>query len=252
MRQSKDAPAESGVLHGIGIGPGDPRLVTLKAWELLSRAPVIAYPAPETGPSLTREIVAPHLEARQSAFIEIPLRMPICKERFPARAAYDQAEALLSAELRAGKDVAVLCEGDPFLYGSFMYLFARMTRKFPVEIVPGVSSIHACAAAIETPLAARDDRVSIVPAGLPDERIMESIQATETCVLVKVGRHIARLRRLLAAASLLERAHYIEYAAMERQRLLPLREYERDAAPYFSVIVVYRDGEAGGFRKETP
>ena len=239
-------------LYGLGVGPGDPQLITLKALEILRRVPVVAWPAPETGASLTREIVAPHLGARDEPFEEVALRMPIETGRFPAQEAYDRAERLLGAHLRAGRDVAVLCEGDPFLYGSFMYLFARMVRAFRVEVVAGVSSIHACAAALGRPLGARDDRVCILPATLPEARLMEAVLAAETCVLIKVGRHLARVRAMLRRAGLLECARYIEYATMSRQRLLPLERFDGDAAPYFSMILVHRGGEARTFGDAAP
>ena len=238
---------KTGTLYGIGVGPGDPQLLTLKALELLQRAAVIAYPAPETGASLTREIVAPHLSARSDAYEEIALRMPIRGGRFPAEEAYDRAETLLAGHLRAGRDVVVLCEGDPFLYGSFMYLFARMVKAFPVEVVAGVSSIHAAGAALGRPLGAQNDRVGILPATLPEARLMEGILAVETSVLVKVGQHIARMRAMLQRAGLLDCAHYMEYATMNRQRFLPLKDFAGDSAPYFSMILVYRGGAARGF-----
>ena len=241
--------AQQGTLYGVGVGPGDPQLITLKALELLQRAPVIAYPAPEQGESLTRQIVAPHLQARSDDFIEIALRMPIQSERFPAQEAYDQAEVLLSEQLRNGRDVVVLCEGDPFLYGSFMYLFARMVAAFRVEVVAGVSSINACAAALGRPLSARDDRVSILPASLPEESLMETLLASETCVLIKVGRHLAKLRAMLSKAQLLESASYVEYATMSKQRLLPLKDFVGESAPYFSMILVHRSGDARALRK---
>ena len=233
-----------GTLYGIGVGPGDPQLITLKALGLLQQTPVIAYPAPERGESLTRRIVAPHLDARNDTFEEIALRMPIENSCFPTHEAYDHAETLLSDRLRKGKNIAVLCEGDPFLYGSFMYLFARMVQKFRVEVVAGVSSINACAAVLGKPLCARNDRVSVLPAGLPEVRLLESLRASETCVLIKVGRHLGKLREILRGAKLLESASYVEYATMSKQRFLPLEKFEGDVAPYFSMILVYRNGEA--------
>jgi precorrin-2/cobalt-factor-2 C20-methyltransferase len=136
----------AGTAYGLGVGPGDPELITVKALALLRRCPVIAYPAPETGDSLARRIVSPHLEDR--APIEYAIRMPIEAARFPAEAVYDRAARELGAHLEAGRDVAVLCQGDPFFYGSFMYLFARLARRFTVVVVPGVSSLTACAASM--------------------------------------------------------------------------------------------------------
>ena len=239
-----------GTLYGVGVGPGDPQLITLKALRLLQRTPVIAYPAPERGESLTRQIVTSHLDTRGDTFEEIILRMPIEVSRFPAQEAYDYAEQILSDRLREGKDIAVLCEGDPFLYGSFMYLFVRMVQKFRVEVIAGVSSINACAAALGKPLCARDDRMSVLPAGLSELRLLESLQASETCVLIKVGRHLGRLRKMLRSLGLLESASYVEYATMGRQQILPLEKFEGDIAPYFSMVLVHRDGDARGLWRE--
>ena len=124
----------TGTLYGLGIGPGDPELITLKALRLLRAAPVLAYPAPEHGESLARRIIAPHLDGER---IEVAIRMPLVEARFPAQQVYDRAAEELGEHLDADRDVAVLCEGDPFFYGSFMYLFGRMAERFPVEVVPG-------------------------------------------------------------------------------------------------------------------
>ena len=128
----------TGTLYGLGIGPGDPELITLKALKRLQAVPVIAYPAPQEGDSLARAIVAPHLDGAQR---EIAIRMPMVAARFPAQEVYDRAAEAIGGELEAGRDVAVLCEGDPFFYGSFMYLFGRMAERYPVEVIPGVSSL---------------------------------------------------------------------------------------------------------------
>ena len=132
----------SGTVYGLGVGPGDPELLTLKALRILRAAPVIAYPAPETGDSFARQIVAPHLPGGQQ---EIAIRMPLGDGQFPKAAVYDAAAAAIAGRVADGLDVAVLCEGDPFFYGSFMYLYARLVVSCPVQVVPGVSSLMACA-----------------------------------------------------------------------------------------------------------
>ncbi len=124
-----------GILHGLGVGPGDPELITRKALRLLRAADLVAYPALEDGDSLARTIVADHLvEGVEEYAIRIPMRV----ERFPAQEVYDRAAGHLGAALDAGRAVVVLCEGDPFFYGSFMYLFGRMAERHRVEVVPGV------------------------------------------------------------------------------------------------------------------
>ena len=231
----------AGTAWGLGVGPGDPELITLKAARILKSAPVIAYPAPDAGDSLARAIAAPHLPGGQ---IEIVVRTPMTADRFPAQEVYDRAAAEIGAHLDEGRDVAVLCEGDPFFYGSFMYLYARLALRWRVEVVPGVSSLTACAAAARAPLAARDDVLTVIPATLPEPELMRRLEAGEAAALVKVGRHLAKARRVLGAHGLLETARYVERATMAAERVLPLADVVDDAAPYFSMILVHRRRDA--------
>ncbi len=231
----------TGRLYGLGIGPGDPELITLKALRVLQTAAVVAYPAPEVGESLARRIAAPHLDGRQE---EIAIRMPIHDASFPKDDIYDGAAEDLGRHLAAGRDVAVLCEGDPFFYGSFMYLFGRMAERFPVEVVPGVSSLTACAAALGAPLAARNDVLTVIPAPLDEATLRSRLEQAEAAAIIKVGRHLPKVRRVLADLGLLEAARYIEHATMTSQRVLPMASLPEDAAPYFSMILVHRRGEA--------
>ncbi|MDJ0946725.1 MAG: precorrin-2 C(20)-methyltransferase [Kiloniellales bacterium] len=231
----------TGRLYGLGIGPGDPELITLKALRVLQAAAVVAYPAPEVGESLARRIAAPHLDGRQE---EIAIRMPIHDASFPKDDIYDGAAETLGRHLEAGRDVAVLCEGDPFFYGSFMYLFGRMAERYPLEVVPGVSSLTACAAALGAPLAARNDVLTVVPAPLDEAALRARLEQAEAAAIIKVGRHLPKVRRVLDALGLLERARYIEHATMASQRVLPLAFLPDDAAPYFSMILVHRRREA--------
>ncbi len=166
----------SGKLYGLGLGPGDPELLTLKAHRILTSAPVVAYPAPDSGQSFARRIVAPYLLASQ---IEVPIVVPMRIERFPAQEIYDVAAREISVHLDASRDVAVLCEGDPFFYGSFMYLFERLADRYATEVVPGVSSMMASAAALGRPLAARNDILSVVPGPLEDKVLRARIEAAD-------------------------------------------------------------------------
>jgi precorrin-2/cobalt-factor-2 C20-methyltransferase len=235
--------AMSGTLYGIGVGPGDPELITLKAHRLLTQAPIIAYPAPDTGESFARAIVARYLSADQ---IEVPIVVPMRVARFPARAIYDQAAATLAAHLNAGRDVVVLCEGDPFFYGSFMYLHARLAGRYPVEIIPGISSVMAGGAALGRPLAARNDVLSVIPAPLPDERISAQIAMADAVAIIKLGRHFSRIRTLLEKMNLTASSAYLERISLGHERVLPLASVREDSAPYFSMILIYKGGEAWG------
>lgn len=231
----------TGTAIGIGVGPGDPELMTLKGARILSKVSVVAYPAPETGESLARRIAAPHLPEGAT---EIAIRMPLSANRFPVEDVYDRAAQEIESHLEAGRDVAILCEGDPFFYGSFMYLFARLSEDWPVEVVPGVSSLTACAAVSRKALAALNDVLTVLPATLPDEILRERLAATDAAAIIKVGRHLPRIRALLETLELSDNAEYIEHATMADEAHSPLSELENAKAPYFSMILVHRRGAA--------
>jgi precorrin-2/cobalt-factor-2 C20-methyltransferase len=230
----------TGTLYGIGVGPGDPELITLKALRILQDCPVIAYPAPSAGESMARAIAAPHLCGDQ---VEITIAMPLDGGHGPIEAAYDQGATEVAAHLDAGRDVAALCEGDPFFYGSFMYLFGRLAEKHKVEVVPGVSSLLAGPAALGAPIASRDDTLLVAPATLPEEILRARLEGTDAAVIIKVGRHLDKVRRVLDDLGITGKAHYIEHATMANQHIAPLAE-AGPKAPYFSMVVVHKRGEA--------
>ncbi len=227
-------------LYGLGVGPGDPELMTLKAHRILSTAKIIAYPAPDTGPSFAREIVNEYI--REDA-TEIPIIIPMRTQRFPALEIYDEAARTIAHHLDCGEDVAVLCEGDPFFYGSFMYLFARLNTQYRIEIVPGVSSLMACAAEFGRPLAARNDVLTIIPAPLAADQIKRQLEKTDAAAIIKIGRHYDKVCSILDELGLLERAGYVERASLPNQKIARLSHANIDKAPYFSMILVYRGGE---------
>jgi precorrin-2/cobalt-factor-2 C20-methyltransferase len=231
----------SGRLYGLGVGPGDPELITVKALRLLRAAPVVAYPAPDDGASFARAVVARWLSPAQR---EIVIRVPMETARFPAQAVYDQAAEEIAAELGAGRDVAALCQGDPFFYGSFMYLFGRLAERFPVEVVPGVSSLTACAAAARWPLAAREDVLTVLPASLAEQQLLCRLAESEACAIIKLGRHFAKVRAVLDRLGLAAAARYVERASLASERVLPLDAVAAEAVPYFSMILVHRRGAA--------
>lgn len=231
----------AGTLYGLGVGPGDPELITLKACRILGEVPVIAWPAPEEGPSMARAIAAPHIPDGRT---EIAIRMPITAARFPAQQVYDSAAEEISAHLAAGRDVAVLCEGDPFLYGSFMYLYGRLAGDFPVVVVPGISSLMAAAAASGAPLVARNDVLTVVPGTLSEDGLEARLDTVEAAAILKIGRNLPKVRAVLDRLGLTDRAIYVERATHEEQKVMPLADAPTDGAPYFSLILLHRRGDA--------
>ncbi len=230
----------TGILYGIGVGPGDPELITVKALKILQRSKVVAYPAPDVGESFARAIAAEHMLGDAE---EIPIVIPMRSERFPARLVYDEAAKRIEAHLAAGISVTVLCEGDPFFYGSFMYLHERLADRYRCEIVPGVSSLMASAAALGRPLAARNDVLTVIPAPLDDRAIAAKLAAADAVAIIKVGRHFARMVRLIDQAGLTAHACFLERISLSNQKIMRLADAQFETAPYFSMILIYRGAE---------
>ncbi len=229
----------TGKLIGVGLGPGDPDLITLKSARLIEGAQVIAYPALPGTESFARRIAAGHISENTH---EIVMEIPMTTARGPAQAAYDLGAARIAEALDLGQDVVVLCEGDPFFYGSFMYLHARLAERYEVEVVPGVTSVSASAARAGRPLTARNDTLATIPAPLDDATIRRRMESADSVVVLKVGRHLVRIRALLTELGLVENAVYIEHATLANEVILPLADAP-DPAPYFSMILVTKGAD---------
>jgi len=230
-------------LLGVGVGPGDPELMTLKALRALKEADAIVHFAKAGCASRARAIAAAHL---CNGVTEIPLFYPITTElsrasdgyRDALRAFYDGAAKKIAAHLEEGRRVAVICEGDPLFYGSYMHLHTRLAPRFPVEIVPGVTGISGCWSAAATPIAQGDDVFTVLPATLPEGEIARRLADADAAVVMKVGRHLPKLRRALSKSGRLQRAIYVERGTMSDAKLMPLSAKGDDAAPYFAVVLV--------------
>jgi len=229
----------TGILYGVGLGPGAPDLVTLRAARLIESATVVAYPTLAGAASFARAIAA---DLIAPGTIEIVMDVPMSVERAPAQAAYDKSAAEIAASLDAGQDVVCLCEGDPFFYGSFMYLFARLSADYRVEVVPGVTSVTACAARAGMPLVARNERLTVLPGPLPEDQLRARIEGAESVVIMKVGRHLAKIRGVIDALGLTDGAVYVERATLPQEVILPLADAP-EKAPYFSMILLTKGAD---------
>ncbi len=229
----------TGVLYGVGLGPGAADLMTLRAARLIEGAAVVAYPSLAGGDSFARSIAADLISADAQ---EIVMDVPMTVERAPAQAAYDQGATDIAAALDAGRDVVCLCEGDPFFYGSFMYVYARLADRYQVEVVPGVTSITACAARAGMPLAARNERLTVLPGPLPEAELRARIDGAESVVIMKVGRHMSKIRGVIDALGLTDRAVYVERATLPQEVVLPLADAP-EKAPYFSMILLTKGAD---------
>jgi precorrin-2 C20-methyltransferase/precorrin-3B C17-methyltransferase len=232
----------TGRLFGVGVGPGDPELMTIRARRRIAEADVIAYPVARHGNSVARAVAAPYLRPDQ---LELELMYPVTTEETDHPGGYDgalcefydRAAARIAEHLDAGRDVAVLCEGDPFFYGSYMYLHERLAQRYETEVIPGVTGFSAAAAAAGTPLAKRDDVLSILPGTLPPDVLAARLRICDAAVVMKLGRTFAAVRAAAERAGVAERGVYVERASSPRQRIAALAEIE-GLVPYMSLVLV--------------
>jgi precorrin-2 C20-methyltransferase / precorrin-3B C17-methyltransferase len=236
----------SGRLYGVGLGPGDPELITRKAARLITEADVVAYHAGRQGSSIARTIAA---DLIREDVIEEQLVYPVTTgiTEHPGGYAgamadfYEEAAARLAAHLEAGRDVVLLAEGDPLFYGSYMYMHDRLATRFETEVVPGVTSVAAASAAVASPLVRQTDVLTILPGTLPEPELARRLADTQGAVVMKLGRTFPAVRRALEAAGRLGDAYYVERASTGRQRVLPVKDVDPTEVPYFSIIVVAGD-----------
>jgi precorrin-2 C20-methyltransferase/precorrin-3B C17-methyltransferase len=232
----------AGRLFGVGVGPGDPELVTLKAQRVIAAADVIAYPTAGHGRSVARRIAAPYFRGDQ---IEAPLTFPVTTGEtdhpggyeVALRDFYDLCAAEIARHLDAGRDVAVLCEGDPFFYGSYMYIHERLASRYATEVVPGVTSFSAAAAAAGTPLARRDDVLTVLPGTLAPDVLAARLRTSDAAVVLKLSREFDGVRAAAERAGVADRCVYVERASTDAERVAPLRAVDDDP-PYMSLLLV--------------
>jgi precorrin-2/cobalt-factor-2 C20-methyltransferase len=232
-----------GKLIGVGVGPGDPELVTLKAARTLGEAEVVAFFAKRGEAGHARRIASPHLRA---SVTELPLIFPVTTEipkgsagyRDALCAFYDGAAEKIAQELASGRNVVVLCEGDPLFYGSYMHVHARLAPRFSAEIVAGVTGMSGCWSAAGAPMAQGDDVLTVLPATLPEAELTRRLSDADAAVVMKIGRHLPKLRRALQCSGRLDRALYVERGTMADAKMLPLAAKRDDEAPYFAIVLV--------------
>jgi len=232
-----------GRLYGVGIGPGDPELLTVKATRVIAQSQVVAFFAKAGRRGNARAIVDCWLKP---SHVELPLLYPMTTESHfddqpygqALASFYQESAAAIAAHLELGANVALLSEGDPLLYGSFMHLFVRLRERFKVTIVPGVASICGAWGAAKSPMTWGDDSMVVLPATLPLEELIRRLALADAAVVMKIGRNFARAREALAAAGMAERAIYVERATMTGEAVMPLKDKPDGATPYFSMILV--------------
>jgi precorrin-2 C20-methyltransferase / precorrin-3B C17-methyltransferase len=234
--------ASGGVLYGVGLGPGDPELVTVKAARLIARADVVAYHSARHGRSIARSIAAPYLRGDQ---IEEPLVYPVTTESTPGdyEAAieefYELAAARLMAHLAEGRDVVLLAEGDPLFYSSYMHMHKRIRSRFRTEIVPGITSVSAASAALAMPLVEGNDVLTVLPGTIGREELVQRLNGTGAAAIMKLSRSYADVHDALKESGRLPQAYYVERASAGAQQLIePAGDVDPTAVPYMSIVIV--------------
>jgi precorrin-2/cobalt-factor-2 C20-methyltransferase len=233
----------SGRLIGVGVGPGDPDLLTLKAVRAMQSADVVAHFAKAGNASNARTTVRQFL---RPGVTELPLLYPITTER-PAsdpeyrsviQGFFDEAATAVATHLDAGRTVAVLSEGDPLFFGSYMHLHVRLMKHYPTDVIPGVTGMSGCWSAAGLPIVQGDDVLTVLPGTLDEAELIRRFRENDPTVVMKVGRNLSKVRRALVAAGRLNNAIYVERGTMDDEQLMPLVEKPDDGAPYFAIVLV--------------
>lgn len=232
-----------GRLTGVGTGPGDPELLTLKAVRVLQEADVVTFFCKKGSAGNGRAIVDAHL---RPGVIELPLVYPVTTEthkedrnyKEPIAAFFDRSAEDVARHLEEGRNVAVLSEGDPLFYGSYMHLHVRLAHRYTTEVVAGVTAMSGCWSVAGLPLVQGDDILSILPGTLPEGSLAERLAGTDGAVIMKVGRNLPKIRRALQSADKLSQAVYVERGTMASGKVCRLEERDESPAPYFSLILV--------------
>jgi precorrin-2/cobalt-factor-2 C20-methyltransferase len=232
-----------GVLHVVGVGPGDPELMTLKAVRIVAGSPVIAHFAKRGQPGHAREIAHAHIAPRSRELrFEYPFTTEIAVDdpryRDGITSFYAECAARLAEELDIGADVALLCEGDPFFYGSSLALVDRLASSYRSVVVPGVTGMSGCWTQARTPMTHGDDVLTVLPGTLDQEQLAAHLAGGDAAVIIKVGRNLEKIRAALRHADVLDRAIYVERGTMAGERVVPFTALESQSAPYFSLVLV--------------
>ncbi|SON56601.1 Precorrin-2 C(20)-methyltransferase [Hartmannibacter diazotrophicus] len=247
LEKARTGTVVAGTLHGVGLGPGDPELLTVRAVRLIQSSPVLAYFAKAGRRGNARAIVDQWIAEGTE---EMPLLYPVTTEIHFAddgyvsalSGFYAEAAERIAEKLAGGQDVALVCEGDPMFYGSFMHLFTRLKDRFEVSITAGVSGMSGCWAAAGQPMTWGDDILTVLPGTLDLEALTERLRQTDAAVIMKLGSNFPKVREAIRAAGLLERAIYVERGTMAGETIVPLIAKTDDKAPYFSMILIPGEG----------
>lgn len=238
-------PKTTGTVHGVGLGPGAADLMSVRADRLVRSARHVAYFRKAGKQGQARRIVEGMLHPDAVDFpMEYPVttEIPLSDPRYAQALAgfYEACAAHLRALAESGEDVIVLCEGDPFFYGSFMHLYTRLSGDVDVQVVPAITGMSAAWTATGAPITWGDDVLTVTPATLPADELTRRIKDTDALVVMKIGTNLLKLKDAITQAGRMDQAWLVEFAAMPEQRVMPLAEVKK--APYFSIALIHGQG----------
>lgn len=233
--------SKQGKFIGVGVGPGDPELITLKALRLIQAAPVVSFIANSKGHSQAKHIAREAFEGLTPLPLEIPVVMPMCDDRSIANKVYDDAAQAIQEQLNAGRDVVFICEGDPLFFGSFAYLLERLEDHYTTQVVPGISSVNASASALQLPLTMLKESFAVISGRHSDEHIRQTLEQHDSVVIMKAGRSRPRILQALQDTGRLAEAHYLENIGRDTELILnDVSQLVSEPGPYFSLFVILR------------
>ncbi|MBV1922350.1 MAG: precorrin-2 C(20)-methyltransferase [Pseudomonadales bacterium] len=227
--------------YGVGVGPGDPELITLKAARIIKNADIVAYITNSKGDSVAKNIASNVLAEAHSAQTTLPIEISMSIGRADINAAYDKASTLILESMQEGKSIAFLCEGDPLFFGSFIYLMDRVSEHQDCKIIPGITSVNAASAQLATPLTILSEDMAIISSRSTDKKIIDTLEAYDTVAILKAGPQLPRLTVLLQTAGRTDETQYIEYATHDSEKIVKdLSIISDKKGPYFSLLLITR------------
>ena len=238
---------KKGIIYGVGVGPGDPDLLSLKAYKLIKSAKYIAYFKKKNKDGISYNIIKKYLKKN---VVTVPMSYPITTEipfssshyKSTLSKFYDECCEKILSKINTKNDIVVLCEGDPFFYGSFMHIHSRLKNKNTIEVVPGITGMSAAWTASNIPITWGDDTLTIIMATLVEEEIIKQIKNSEAIIFMKIGKNFEKIRKILIDLSLFKKAILIENASMLNQNVKMLADVRKKSLPYFSIIIVHGNG----------
>tara|TARA_B100000780_G_C21068449_1_gene429772 strand:+ start:424 stop:1152 length:729 start_codon:yes stop_codon:yes gene_type:complete len=237
----------AGTIYGVGLGPGDLDLLSVKSDRLVRNAKHVAFFRKAGRKGQARQIAEPILLKDAIEFaMEYPVttEIPVGDPRYNEilSAFYEDCAVHLRVLAQSGEDVVVLCEGDPFFYGSFMHMYERLKNDVHVDVVPAITGMSGAWTATGHPITWGDDVLTVLMGTLPEDELSRRMADTDALVVMKIGRNIDKVRAALRTAGKFDHAWLVEFATMPNQTVSKLSDAGDKVTPYFSIIVVHGHG----------